>query len=98
MSGFSAVEGGLVAEVQAMPALWAVLYHGSGVTGRVLCMFSLGTLPPLETNVVNHAHIFFYQCFCLLLLRRPKAIYKDFFTVLKSKAQHKRNQITMTGN
>lgn len=63
MSGFSAVEGGLVAEVQAMPALWAVLYHGSGVTGRVLCMFSLGTLPPLETNVVNHAHIFFTSAF-----------------------------------
>jgi len=37
--------GGLVAELQAVPGLWAVLHvhHGAGVTVLVLCVFSLGT-------------------------------------------------------
>ena len=32
-----------MAELQAVPAMWAVLHHGAGFTGRVLGLFSLGT-------------------------------------------------------
>ena len=50
VSGFSAVVGrkggwggGLVAELQVVPALWVVFHCGSGVTGHVLHVFFLGT-------------------------------------------------------
>ena len=32
-----------MAELQAVPAMWAVLHHRAGVIGRVLGWFSLGT-------------------------------------------------------
>ena len=32
-----------MAELEAVPAMWVVLHHGSGVTERVLGLFSLGT-------------------------------------------------------
>ena len=30
-----------MAELEAVPAMWVVLHHGSRVTGRVLGLFSL---------------------------------------------------------
>ena len=51
--------GGLVVELQAVPGLWAVLHHGTGVTGHVLHVFSLRQMLFLAS--INLIHVSYFR-------------------------------------